>query len=91
MESTNGVGNNTILIGTTINSLCSKINLMSHITIAVIEQDLSNLEVTFHLFGPKLLTICFIRPGTKYVQQLQTKLVWSFLGPITSVALLWFC
>lgn len=88
MERTSGVENNTVLIST-INSLCSKINLMSRLTMAVMEQGLSDLAVTFHSFGSKLL--CFISPGTKYVQQLLTKLVWGFLGPITSVALIRLC
>lgn len=48
MERTNGVRNNTTILVSTISSLCSKISLISHLSVAVIKQVLSDLEVTFH-------------------------------------------
>lgn len=79
MERTSGVGNNTISINT-INSLGSKINLMSHFTVAVIEYGLSSLEVTFHLFSPKLLTM-FYQPRHKTYTTVPNKTCLGFPWP----------
>lgn len=48
MERTNGLRNNTTMLISTISSLCSKINLISHLSVAVVKQVLSDLKVTFH-------------------------------------------
>lgn len=64
MEKTNTLRNSTTKFINTI-SVCSKINLISHLSVSVVQQVLSNLEATFHYFGPELLVIYFYQPRNK--------------------------